>query len=309
VKTDHTSLRDRLLERRIDALKDAVNRTRTTWLFATLLAFVLAAAIFNATLGYATKQVIRRAQIVAAVNKDWPGLQDATKKGPDAPLLKTVLIDKAGGLGYLGYLMPESNDEAKLKALREAAAFELQQLVTRKTSFDTVQIPLVGVSIAASDVGIVGGVGLAIVGFWLLAMSRRENHAFGEFIRKSGGTGAFTTKHLGYSPEESAYAYHAISQYMVFCVSSTQSLMNPVTLVGFLLPPAIILLNHLATAVMLIESPGLGGYFQWHVLVEGAVMLLVFSVWGKALLYQINTTYAFQAWRGEVDDYETKPPK
>jgi len=309
MKNDQVTLKDRLLERRIDALKDAINRTRTTWLFATLLTFVLAAAIFNATLGYGAKQLVRRAVIVAAVNSDLPGLKEATTKEPDGPFLKNVLIDRACELGYLGYLMPESNDEAKFKALREAAAFELKQQVTRQTSFDTVLIPLVGVSIAASDIGIVGGVGLVIVGFWLLAMSRRESHAFGEFIRKSGEKGPLTTKDSGYSPEESAYAYHAISQYMVFTVSSAESLMNYVTFVSFLLPPTIIFLNFVATVVMLIQRPGIGGHVLCHVVIEAVIAALVCFMWYKALRYQLDTSSAFQAWRAEVDAFKANKHK
>lgn len=49
MEIDPTKLRHMLLDRRIEAVKAAISGVRSAWLFATLLTFVLATVMFNAT--------------------------------------------------------------------------------------------------------------------------------------------------------------------------------------------------------------------------------------------------------------------
>jgi len=293
-------------------------------LFATLFTFVIATALFNGTVSFNPKQIERRAALTGAVNGDYESLQkeisrlEALKARPapaeltDAERVlmttKTALVDGTGELGYLKRLMPQSkSEEDKLKALRQAAAFDLQLHVARQTAFDTVQIPLIGLGVTSSDIGIVGGLGLIVIGYWLLAALRGEAHAFGEFIRF--GDSGYSTDHSPYTREESAYAFGAIRHYMIFSVSTKDSLINAITIFGFLIPPVLVLYNHWATANTLLFQGRmeLGRYFQPHVISEALVALGVVLVWSRALKYQLLTVRALQAWRQLVESYSIRP--
>lgn len=289
--TDNQTIWENLLERRIDAIKDAIARARTTWMFATLLTFIFATVIYNATYGYNTKQLRNRAKLAHVTSQAKLGIDNSITKDP---LVKIVLSDGDTYLGYLKELMPQSNDQSELDELRAATRFELQQRIIKQTSMDSLTIPLIGVTVVASDVGIIGSAALIIVGYWLLAALRRENHAFGEFIRRVPDKLSYTTEHSGYSSPESAYAYHAVSHYMIFGASRRESAINRITFAGFIVPPALMCFNHLTTAVM--AGGGLGGYFQTRILVEAVLTTFVVVVWIRALIYQLETVNALQAW-------------
>jgi hypothetical protein len=303
------ALHEKLLDRRIEAIKDALSRARTTWLFSMLLTFVIATTIFNATLEYTGAQITRRAKLVSAVSNGVDKLRDiATQSTGELAFLRRLFQDGTGELGYLKELLPTKDDDYdvrydKLKALRSAAAIELQAYITRRVTFDTVQIPLLSMGIAASDIGIVGGAALAVVGYWLMAVLRRTSHAFGEFIQRPDGGYTFATSHSGYSPEEYAYSYHAVSQYTVFSVSTKDSPLNYITYASFFIPRALLLFNHLASAVMAAsrQIP----YFEPSTMSELAITALVAWIWGQALFYELDTVNALQSWKELIDSGQT----
>jgi hypothetical protein len=301
-------LRTRALERQIDLVRGAVKRARATWMGAMVITFVIAATIFNATMNWNRGQIERRTQLVSVAAKDLDGIW---KDVHSMPVLKAALVDGAGELAYLRYLLPpEGSDRElpqdeinrRLEAFRHAVKTELDEQVRRGKDYDTTEVPFIRVPISASDIGIVGGLAVSIIGFWLLATLRRENHALGEFIRRPDYGRNFDTDFSGYRPEESIHAYRSVAHEMVFSVSDKESILNYATIGSFIAPPALLLVNHMLTAVMLFRR-GIGDYVEAHCLLELAVVVVVTSIWVMALVYQMRTLDALQAWAGIVDKW------
>jgi hypothetical protein len=301
------TLRLKLLERKIDAIKDAIGRARTTWLFATLITFIFATAIYNTIFSYNYGQLMRRSMLLGFVSQDRDTFNKMLANQEGEEFVRSTLHDGKGDLGYLHELVPTPTRKFdKLDELQNAIRYELQQRIARAVVFDSFTIPLIGVSVAASDLGIVGGLALAIIGFWFLVTLRRENHAFGEFIRQPFGKVAFKTDHSGSTDIESTYAYQSISQYTLFGVSSKTSPINYVTFAGFLVPPILLCVNHLATAIEIGQKRGLGDYFQPRIVLELILVILVVVIWTRSLGYELNTVHALQAWKESSDDVEAR---
>jgi hypothetical protein len=306
-----SQLRQRALERQIDLVGEAIKRARVTWLGAMMVTFVIAAAIFNATMSWNREQINRRARLLGVVSKELGAIRKDLNSVQD---LKPALVDGVGELGYLKSLLPpedsdnllspEEKDRA-LSPLRQAVRYDLETHVRRGEELDTVSIPLINSPVKASDIGIVGGLAVSIIGFWLLATLRRENHAIGEFIKRPEGGANFSTSFSGYRPEENIYAYRSIVHVMVFSVADKESILNWATVGSFLAPPVIFLANHMCTMVMMYRR-GLGDYAQPHILLELALTIVVMGVWSKALIYQVRTLQAMQAWAGLVDEWQAQ---
>lgn len=292
---DAKDLRHSLLDRKIDAVKDAISRARATWLFATLFTFVVATALFNGTASWNSRQLERRALIAAEAGGELEDVKAKIAKG-DSTLSKQL----EGELAYLRILLPPDATKENLNTFRKAAAQELRDHIDRGVAFDTVQVPLIGLGVTATDVGIVGGLGLAVIGYWLVIALRAEEHAFGEFIHRLSAK-QFSTGPFGYSSDENEYAFSAIRHYMIFGVSTRGSKVNAVTFVCFLIPPVLMFSNHVSTILMLRARPDAGRYMEPHVLAELVVTGLVLAVWFLALWYQTRTVLALQAWRLAIE--------
>src|SRR5688500_6518222 len=102
-QVDPIKLREKLLDRRVEAIKESIQRARTTWLTSTLLTFVIGTVIFNATAGYTSQQITRRSRLVGALSQEFDAMQQAIAN--DA-VFRLSLIDGAGELGYLKELLP-----------------------------------------------------------------------------------------------------------------------------------------------------------------------------------------------------------
>ena len=306
-----SQLRGRALDKQIELVGEAVKRARATWVGAMIIIFVIATSIFNATMSWNDEQIRRRAKLAGVVSKDLGGMWADIKA---VPAFKAALVEGAGELGYLKYLLPPEGSDAQLtdeqkrgalEPLRRAVALDLERYKQRGLQLDTVVIPIINVPIAASDIGIVGGLAISIVGFWLLASLRRENHALSEFIRQPENGGNYCTEFSGYKPEESIYAYRSIAHVMVFSVSAKESILNYATTGSFLAPPTIFLINHMFSVIMLFRR-GLGDYLHPHFILELVMAVIVTLIWSKALSYQVRTLNALQAWAGLVEVWETR---
>jgi hypothetical protein len=221
------------LDRQIDACSESIKRARAAWLLGTILIYIVAADMLNSRIGWNQEQIKRRAILLSAVkSKDTFDYalkkaedQICESKGPqDYVFIKVIFTDGNGELGYLKDLLPKDvNDAAEWKPLQKAVTLQLEEHVKRDVKFDTIELPFINLGVAGSDLGIIVGLGLSLIGLWLLAAVRRENHAISEFIMYNSD-GTFSSKHSGYTVEQLLYAYKTIAHTMVFVASKRGSI-------------------------------------------------------------------------------------
>lgn len=287
-------LRHHTLERQINALIALIRGAQSSLLVynGMVIVFVVFIAMYNPTFSWHRLQIDRRARLVSAVYNDKKTMDSLIDKDP---FLKTVLKDTVGELGYLSYFYPESdNDTIKLNILRENASLQLTEYIHRGFQIDTITLPFLGISIETSYIGLIGGMAVAFVGFWLFAVIRRENIALQEFIKLDPEIHDFVLT-SDYNYEESRYVYKSIVNHMIFIHKRKQSLLVYITILIFALPPLLFLVYH-AISIHDIFKKGLGVYIQSIVLQELASLILICFSWLGAMSYRINTLKAMRAW-------------
>lgn len=317
-----------LLYHFIEAALDAIKRARATWLLGVIIVFVFGVSVFNATFSWNDEQIERRAKLYSAAVKG----NDAVKS-----LLQTEpAIGNAlnAGIGELGYLQApwgaakekqaaleafkasgnkdeddkskkklEDEARAALAELKSAAFSDLHALIDRRNAFDTVSIPFIGVSVTGSDYGIVGGFALIIVGYWLMAMLRREHLILGEFVRINND-GHLIRGSSNYDPGDLIYACHRIKHYMVFSIPEPDSRLSYVTTASFFAAPFLLILNHVLT-IRDVYYKQLGSYQRAHFIAELLIMCIGVAVWITGWLYQYRTMQLMQRW--EVESRKNNP--
>lgn len=311
--------KNQLLDHLIDATLDAIKRARAALMLGMVIVFVFGVTIFNAELSWNKGQIERRAKLYAASVKGYDAIESLTNCH-DHPTecdktISSALNDGEGELGYLSPIWkayqekhkkitdPNSASSIEITELRAAIFSDLNLYIGRRVGFDTVGIPFIGGLVTGTDYGIVGGLALVIVGYWLLAMLRREHLTLNEFVRIDSRTGKLIPGFSKYKPEELIYACKRIKHYMVFSVSERGSRLGYVTAAIFVAGPALLMTNHLLTAID-VTSKNLGGYIQWHVIVELIVAILGVVIWVNGLLYQYNSMLIMQYWESEAQENE-----
>jgi hypothetical protein len=296
-QSDH-SLHRCQLERQIDALVASVKRARSILYAGMVVVFVVAVAMFNATLGWNSTQIDRRARLIQAAYSNYSTLDSLIQK---TDFLKSAFSDSTGELAYLRYVKPQNEyDSLRWNCFRDNASHDLQSHVLRGVAFDTITLPFIGVSIAATDIGVLGGLAAAIIGFWLFAAIRRENHAMQEFVKRDPKTGAFTTKLSVYSDQELAYAFQSIVHYMVFIQARKPQVLGYTTVAVFSLPPVLFLVNHVLSWIQ-VFSKGLQDYSAITLVLELMILVLISIIWLRAMWYQWDTMRALRAWADHFD--------
>jgi hypothetical protein len=191
-------------------------------------------------------------------------------------------------------LEKEANDA--MNELKSAAFSDLNAHIARRNAFDTVGIPFLGVSVTGSDYGIIGGIALIIVGYWLLAMLRRELLVLSEFVR-IGNDRHLEKGFFHFESSELIYACQRIKHYMVFSIPEPGSWLTYVTTASFFAAPILLILNHFLS-VKDLYGKHLGDYGP-HFMLEGLVMIIGTAVWVKGFLYQYRSMQLMQLWEIE----------
>jgi hypothetical protein len=326
--TKTVKYKDQLLDHFIEAALDAIKRARAAWLLGIIIVFIFGGAVFNATLSWNDDQITRRASLYGASVKGYDAVKSLTEHN------QSIADALNQGKGELGYLQPlwevaqkkqealeefkksedntkTNNDQQRLeieandamKELKSAAFSDLNAHIARRNAFDTVGIPFIGVYVTGSDYGIIGGIALIIVGYWLLAMLRREHLVLSEFV-KIRNDGHLIKGSSNYEPSDLIYACNRIKHYMVFSIPEPGTRLSYVTTASFFAAPFLLLLNHILT-VKDIYNKHLGTYWQWHVVVEGLVVCLGIFVWFKGWRYQYDSMQLMQLW--EIECGKKKP--
>lgn len=298
--TERTAPSSPLLDHLIDAALDAIKRARAAWLLGVIITFVFGVAVFNAVLSWNDSQIERRAMLYGASVE---GIRAVKKLVESDEAIRAALEEGIGELGYLKRVWTACKATRDVSGLRKAIFSDLDSHVRRGVTFDTVGLPVISAAVTGSDYGIVGGVALIIVGYWLLAMIRREHLAFSEFLRIDEKSGQLVQGRSAYKGKELFYACQRIKHYMVFSVSEGGSPLQYVTNCSFAAAPLLLVVNHLLTAIDMTEK-GLGGYIHWSVIVELLVVIVAAVVWIKALLYQHQTMRLMQFWATECESAE-----
>lgn len=295
-----TDLRRKQLERLISAAASAISRSRATWLLGITITFVFGVHLYNVELSQNYNQIKRKAHTLAILLQDIGRIQaELQSPAPDAHLVSQL----SGANSTTGYLaefwkrldavsgperraaetQPGTPTRNELDALRYFAQKELDSYVQRRVAFDTVTIPVLGVSMASADFGRLVGAALAVIGFWLVANVQAELLAIRHFTDRKRAN-------YPYTPIEGDYAVESIRHEMVFIRSDGElwRLTNIVTLLSFLLPPALLAVNFYTT-VRDLRSNALGNVLQPDVLCEFLLVLIVTIVWGRALRVQARS--------------------
>jgi hypothetical protein len=308
VMTEATKHERELLDHLIDAALDAIKRARAALMLGMIIVFVFGVAIFNATLSWNQSQVERRRLIYGATVQGYEAVERLIESNQT---INNALNNGEGELGYLSSIWKACQEKhrqnnttpTEMTDLKNAVFSDLDAYLKRRINFDTVGIPFIGISVTGTDYGIVGGLALIVVGYWLLAMLRREHLALNEFVRIDDNNGKLLPGFSLYEPRDLIYAGKRIKHYMVFSISEKGSALGYVTTAIFLSGPVLLMINHLLTAID-VTSKKLGGYIQWHVIVELLVVLLGVIVWIKGLLYQYNSMRIMQYWNAESEGKE-----
>lgn len=299
-----------LLDHLVDAALDAIKRARAALMLGMVIVFVFGVAVFNATLSWNKGQIERRSKLYGAAVEGYDAVEsliDCTKNSGNCD--KAISSALNHGTGELGYLSPiwmackarhQANNSAAtdITELRNAIESDLDSYLKRGVGFDTVGIPFIGTSVSGTDYGIIGGLALIIVGYWLLATLRREHLTLNEFVMLDGKSGKLVPGCSKYGPEELSYACKRIKQYMVFSVSESGSALGYMTVASFVAGPVLLLVNHLLTAID-VTSKNLGGYIQWHVIMELIIAIFGVILWIKGLIYQQGSMRILQYWDDE----------
>ena len=302
--------KNQLLDHLIDAALDAVKRARAVWMLGMVIVFVFGVAIFNAALSWNKGQIERRSKLYGAAVEGYDAVEllvDCSKN----PVKCDKAISSAlnHGIGEIGYLssiwaackarhLQNISAPTDITELRNAIASDLDAYLRRGVGFDTVGIPFIGITVAASDYGIVGGLALIVVGYWLMAMLRREHLTLNEFVKFEVKSGRLVPGCSKYEPEELSYACKRIKQYMVFSASESGSALGYVTAASFVAGPVLLLTNHLLTAID-VTGKNLGEYLQWHVILELVIAIFGVMLWIKGLIYQQDSMRLMQYWDDE----------
>ncbi len=185
---------------------------------------------------------------------------------------------------------------------------KLAPYINREKDLYTVNIPIIGSIIIATDIGYVAGVGLTLVGFWMSMSLRRESHSFLPFIRKERA-GFIQNRYIlsdKYTLEESCYAYSSICDHMLFNTSTGSILPQTLFCLSLFIPPAITILNVIETFPsedMFITHNYFYFMYTERFSLEALCALSVIAAWTYAIIFEIECAKSVRNWRLSLDYY------
>lgn len=327
---------ENLLEARISQMASATQRARIPFAMLIIISFTIGAQLYLVKAGWNHRQLRdvdeHRSKVVGnagdrecpcrslRIHRYHPGLAENHLEEPsdfDIAAAKAICKDDPAD-SACAHLLEAEQCLAALDA-------EYSELVKRRITQQTWEIPILNVKAAVSDIGILGSIAILIIFGYFYAASRREKYALEEFIEikpakrriieaadrkkfKIGKAGA----HWGrlaeplFSPADHYVAYESVAHRFVFLSSAPDYLLRLFTLSMILLPA---LIQSTTFAIDLLDHK------KWYlastdirlrIIVSLALVLFIYVASWRTFSFQNSIYYSLRVWseimKGRVQD-------
>ena len=325
VTIGNQTLRHQTLERYANGLTAAISTARNSLLAANLIGLLLVGSLFNSYFSWNYSQQERRAQLMwlaseaetvssALANKTSAESESAPK--PDYLSAITDAMKKAKSapdVGWFEYIRaPEySRELSYLKILNStsdlkfAASQELAAHIAREKEQDTLHLPFISTSFAATDRTIIGGLALMLVAAWLIGALGRQQTVLDEFISYDNSKHIYVANG-DYDRDEHSFVFRALCVAAAFTGSKRSADVFSSAVGGalWLIPALSIALCATYYGFVSVNIKIGGG---GRLALELCVTFLVVTVWWFAFNRDRITVHALRNWEARIADMKAPP--
>lgn len=213
----------KLVDAKVEQLKDAVRAARVPFLLALTWSFLWASALYTHDYGYTTVLLARTESAILDVACPC-GNQQSTAH----PIRRYHAT-----LATADQKHHQANDGPAIDRTHKLCASVLdamhKEILTQQVAEWQFKIPVVGASTTTFDLGIIGNAGLFLIALWFYYASRRENSAIRSFVNNNADPVStwppmrepfrLFRMDSALGVEHYAYAYQAVAQRFVFLTS------------------------------------------------------------------------------------------
>lgn len=299
----------------IRSIQDAISRARLAWLTGLIVTFVYFGGLYNQTAGYTDALIARRdlAIRILETNLIDSNQEEMSKKlGGPPEKFDFFIRAREGHAPELSAIYNSPNLPGPLRAQRIAELLrqirlDRDELAKRRWFFDVISIPGTSIQATTSDLGILGTLALAIVGFWLLANLLNEKDALLSLLgARKDKAGQWSLKLDAIMPVEYLRrAYEPITNTFVFSASEKNLVLDSFDLVSFL-SPVVMTIGTVVLDGFQLQSKGL---WAWHATRWGISALLATitaGIWIKCFSLNATTTRVLRLWNQHNRDTDAQ---
>lgn len=325
VTIENQALRHQTIERYASGLTAAISTARNSLLAANLIGLLLIGSLFNSIFSWNYSQQDRRAQLMwlaSEADTASPAIMGTANGGaiskPDylsaiANAMKKAKDTGSPDVGWFEYIRaPEYTRElsylktlSSTSDLKFAASQELAAHIAREKEQDTLHLPFISTSFAATDRTIIGGLALMLVAAWLIGALSRQQTVLDEFTSWDDSDLTYVAN-SDYNRDEHSFVFRALCVAAAFTGRKRNGDLysSAIGAALWLIPALSIVLCATYYGLVSINIQIGGG---GRLALELCVTFAVITVWWFAYNRDRITVQALQHWRARIRSMDAPP--